>query len=163
MDIQAYYKDMRTNERKMKRELLEGKHPEQPALEKKLNMDEDEDQSVLDASITGALAIDWRSCSLYLVSVHMREKGTTAGAVHQAMFANAITRITDGTHQLATSEQIIKFNETQVANKKKSDAEQVKSTLQTVAFTNLDDINKIPIHLLPKPLAERVGEKEKHK
>jgi hypothetical protein len=91
MDIKQYYDDIRREKTRLSRELLAGKHAAQP--EPELVADEYGDS-------------EKQPTSVYMTSVRNRERNTSAGHVCLATLEMAATRIVEGTHRVASAEEI---------------------------------------------------------
>lgn len=77
--------------------------------------------------VEGQLEKEFPNDIVYVTSVRHREKNSIAGQTLSATHANAARVITDGTHRLATPEEVRSFLELQINNRTKSvKAEQAK-------------------------------------
>lgn len=86
---------------------------------------------------------------VYVTSVRHREKNSVAGQTLSATHANAARVITDGTHRLATAEEVRGFLELQNSNRLKSvKAEQAKKQQYIVVMDgeNLSDAGLMGDH-----------------
>ena len=91
MEIKEYYDEIRRTKAHLSKELLAGKHAAQPEPELVTDQfGESEKQA---------------TC-VYVTSVRNRERGTQAGHVSLATIDLAAARIVEGTHRVATAEEI---------------------------------------------------------
>ena len=138
MEIREYWQEKKKAELKLVRDLLSGKLPGQPELEDGINPETDEPCKV--------------PVAVYLVSVRNRTLNTTGGTVCLAAVKVAAGRIADGTHAVATEDQIKQYLEQQLEQlqlHRKLDAQ--AHVRKTVAVRE-EDINPIPAHLQPAHL-----------
>ncbi len=91
MEIKEFYDEIRRTKAHLSKELLAGKHAAQPEPELVTDQfGESEKQA---------------TC-VYVTSVRNRERGTGAGHVSLATIDLAAARIVEGTHRVATAEEI---------------------------------------------------------
>jgi hypothetical protein len=151
VDLQEFYRDKRIAHNKLVKTLLAGEFSGQPKLEDWINPDSDEKEM--------------RPVSVYLVSVRKREAGTVAGHVclvpiwdQQNKPGLASERIADGTHRVATSEEIQAYLQKQVAQKRLHDSADVKNSLSRMQIVGADQLSGMPEHL--RELAEPATKKK---
>ncbi len=118
MEIKQYYDDIRRENGKLVRDLLAGKHPGQP--EPEVVSDEYGDS-------------ERKPVAVYMTSVRNREKMTVSGATCLMPLFDAkgnpglaATRIVDGTHRVATQDEINACLERQAQQRRHHEAEDAR-------------------------------------
>jgi hypothetical protein len=143
VDIKEFYDEKRKQHTRLVRELLAGKHPGQPELETYVDEDTDEEAK--------------RPVAVYITSVRKREAGVTAGQTclaavwgDPACKSPGITaeRIADGTHRIATQEEINKYLRRQLDQKKLHDNLDHKRETKRTQMVTSGPSDEIPEHLM---------------
>ena len=111
MDLKEYYQDIARTKVRLSKELLAGKHPMQP--EPEIVVDEEGET-------------EKRPVAVYLTSMKNRTHATTAGHVCLATLDNAAQRIVEGTHRVATPDEIESCIKRQIDQKRTCDAADLK-------------------------------------
>lgn len=155
-DIKEFYDEKRRSHKRLVKELADNKHPGQPEAEDYHDQEEDE-------------TIKRHTC-VYMTSVRKREAGTTAGHVclvtiwdyspqaPQGGPGLAAERIADGTHRVATLEEINKHLQHQIAQKRQHDKEDNKREVKKMQMTRGESVDEMPEHL--QALAESSDNKK---
>ena len=73
---------------------------------------------------------------VYVTSLFHREKNSTPGATLSAACRNAARVITDGTHRLATDEEVEKFHQRQEAELRKNTASEQRNKKQYIVVVD---------------------------
>ena len=142
MDIKEFYDEKRKQHTRLVRELLAGKHPGQPELE--TYVDEETDEAAK------------RPVAVYITSVRKREAGTIAGQTCLAAVWGdpackspgiAAERMADGTHRMATEEEINKYLRRQLDQKKLHDGLDHKRETKRTQMVTSGPSDEIPAHL----------------
>jgi hypothetical protein len=118
MDIRVFYEEIRRENTRLVKDLLAGKHPGQP--EPEMIADEYGDS-------------ERKPVSVWLTSVRNREKMTVSGATCLAPIWDAkgnpsvaATRIVEGTHRVATLEEIAACLERQAQQRRHHEEQDLK-------------------------------------
>jgi hypothetical protein len=143
MDIREFYDEKRKAHNRLVRELIAGKHEGQPEFEPYIDPETDESST--------------RPVCVYLTSVRKREAGTVAGqtCIVEIWAPNgrdpglAAERIADGTHRVATPEEINKCLQRQLDQKKLHDSLDTKRELKKLQVVGADALSEVPAHLQP--------------
>jgi hypothetical protein len=111
MDIQEFYGEIKRTKTRLVKDLLAGKHAAQP--EPELVTDEYGETDKVPTAV-------------YLTSVRNRERGTKNGHVALATIDLAATRIVEGTHRVATEDEIVAYVQRQMDQKRMHEAADLK-------------------------------------
>lgn len=111
MDMKEFYAEVRRTKARLTKDLLAGKHAAQP--EPELVTDDYGDT-------------EKQPTAVYLTSVRNRERGTTNGHCALSTIDLAATRIVEGTHRVATEDEIVAYIKRQVDQKAYHEAADLK-------------------------------------
>jgi methylaspartate ammonia-lyase len=151
MDIREFYDEKRKSHNRLVRDLIAGKHLNQPEFELYVDPETEEPSP--------------RPTCVYLTSVRKREAGTVAGQTCMVEIwapngrdpGLAAERIADGTHRVATPEEVDKCLQRQIDQKKFHDNLDTKRELKKLQVVGADALSEIPAHLQPLVDAARAN------
>ena len=111
MDIKEYYDEIARTKARLTKDLLAGKHAAQP--EPEMVTDKYGDSELLPTGV-------------YVTSVRNRERGTTNGHVCLVTVDLAAMRIVEGTHRVATEDEIVAYVQRQMDQRRYHESQDLK-------------------------------------
>lgn len=134
MDIQEFHAERRKALEKLTRDLLASKYEGQPELEEEFDPDQEK--------------LVKKPVAIYMTSVRKREAGVTGGHTCLTTIERAAYLIADGTHRVATKDEIRANLKRQLDQKRLHDKQEAKSKIQRQVRVTEEELNEVPAHLL---------------